>query len=235
MKVEIWSDIMCPFCYIGKRKFEEALEQFPDKEKITVEWKSFQLNPDLKPEPGTDVYDYLAAKKGQSREWSLSMHAQVVNMAKEAGLTYDFDKAIVANSFHAHRLIQLAKQHRLGDEAEERLFAAYFTEGKDMSNLDTLTEIGVAIGLDKALLQEVLHSAAFADAVEKDNAEAAELGIQGVPFFVLDRKYAVSGAQPVAAFSQALGQAYQEWHTTQPLIMPDGLSGEVCTPDGNCS
>lgn len=234
MKVEIWSDIMCPFCYIGKRRFEAALEQFPGKGDITVEWKSFQLDPSLKSQPGVDVYDHLAEKKGQSREWSLAMHEQVTGMAREAGLTYNFDKAVIANSFDAHRLIQLAKQHQLGDAAEERLFRAYFTEGKDMSDPQVLLEIGTEIGLPKAAIEALLHSGDMAAAVKHDVQEAELLGIRGVPFFVLDRKFGVSGAQPVEAFTQALEKAHGEWKKTQPVQSFDTLDGEVCTPDGNC-
>ncbi|PSL43806.1 putative DsbA family dithiol-disulfide isomerase [Chitinophaga niastensis] len=235
MKVEIWSDIMCPFCYIGKRKFEAALEQFPGKDKIEVEWKSFQLNPALKSQPDKDVYDYVAEMKGQSRDWSLSVHAQLTNTAKEVGLTYNFDKAVIANSFDAHRLIQLAKKHQLGDAAEERLFTAYFTEGKDMSNQQTLLELGAEIGLDKTEVAAVLQSNDYAAAVNEDVNEAQQLGIRGVPFFVLDRKLGVSGAQPVEAFSKALEQAFTEWKKTQPVIELETLSGQVCTPDGECN
>lgn len=234
MKVEIWSDIMCPFCYIGKRRFEAALEQFPGKDNITVEWKSFQLNPSLQSQPGKDVYDYVAEIKGQSREWSLTVHEQMTGTAKDAGLTYNFDKAVIANSFDAHRLIQLAKKHQLGDAAEERLFYAYFTEGKDMSNHETLLELGVEIGLDKAEIAAVLQSGDLAAAVNQDVNEAQQLGIRGVPFFVLDRKFGVSGAQPVDAFTQALEQAYGEWKKTQPVMELETLSGQVCTPDGDC-
>lgn len=234
MKVEIWSDIMCPFCYIGKRRFEAALEKFPGKDNITVEWKSFQLNPALQSQPGKDVYDYVAEIKGQSREWALTVHEQMTGTAKEVGLTYNFDKAVIANSFDAHRLIQLAKKHQLGDAAEERLFYAYFTEGKDMSNHETLLELGAEIGLDKAEITAVLQSGDLAAAVNKDVDEARQLGIRGVPFFVLDRKYGVSGAQPVDAFTQALDQAFTEWKKTQPVTTLETVSGPVCTPDGNC-
>ncbi|MBO9730918.1 MAG: DsbA family oxidoreductase [Chitinophaga sp.] len=234
MKVEIWSDIMCPFCYIGKRKFEAALELFPGKENITVEWKSFQLNPGLKSQPGKDVYDYLAEIKGQSREWSVALHEQVTGTAKEAGLTYNFDKAVVANSFDAHRLIQLAKQQQLGDAAEERLFRAYFTEGRDVSDHNTLLELGTEIGLEKDAVTAALQSTDLANAVNKDVDEARQLGVRGVPFFVIDRKYAVSGAQPTDAFTQALEQAYGEWKKTQPVTELETLSGQVCTPDGDC-
>ncbi|RFS19512.1 DsbA family oxidoreductase [Chitinophaga silvatica] len=234
MKVEIWSDIMCPFCYIGKRRFEEALATFPEKDQIEVEWKSFQLNPYLRTKPNKDVYDYVAEMKGQSREWSVSMHDQLTQTAKEAGLTYNFDKAVIANSFDAHRLIQLAKKHGLGDAAEERIFYAYFTEGKDISDLNILEELGVEIGLDKAEVNAVLNSKELAEAVNADVNEAQRLGIRGVPFFVFDRAYGVSGAQPAIAFTETLKQAFGEWKTANALKTPDGLTGQVCTPDGEC-
>jgi predicted DsbA family dithiol-disulfide isomerase len=130
MKVDIWSDIMCPFCYICKRKFEGALQQFSNKEDIEVVWHSFQLDPTIEKQSDKDLYDYLAEREGQTREWAKQVNQQVTQSAKQVGLTYNLDNAVVANSFDAHRLIQLAKQKGLGDAAEERLFKAYFTEGK---------------------------------------------------------------------------------------------------------
>lgn len=237
MKVEIWSDIMCPFCYIGKRKFEAALEQFPDKDKIQVEWKSFQLNPDLKPIPGKDVYDYVAQIKGQSREWSLQVHDQMTKNAKEVGLTYNFDKAVIANSFDAHRLIQLAKVQQLGDAAEERLFIAYFTEGKDISDHNILISLGEEIGLNRTVVAAMLASNDFSGEVNLDAREAQQLGASGVPFFVLDRKYGVAGAQPVEAFTQALTQAFGEWRQSQPLDLTafEAATGPVCSAEGECN
>src|SRR4051812_16466246 len=119
MKVDIWSDIRCPFCYIGKRRFEEALDSFPHKDKIEVEWHSFELDPDMQTDTSANIYDYLAERKGQSREWAVQVHARVTQMAQEVGLDYNFDKAVTANTFNAHRLAQLAKTKQLGDAAEE--------------------------------------------------------------------------------------------------------------------
>ncbi|WP_160710951.1 DsbA family oxidoreductase [Chitinophaga solisilvae] len=235
MKVEIWSDIMCPFCYIGKRKFEAALEQFPEKDSIQVEWKSFQLNAGLKQEPGRDIYDYLASIKGESREWAAQALAQMTGMAKESGLDFHFEKAVVANSFDAHRLIQFAKQHQLGDAVEEQLFAAYFTDGKDVSNHETLADIGAAIGLNRDAVVAMLRSDDFSGAVNTDGLEAQQLGARGVPFFVMDRKLGVAGAQPVEAFTQALTQAFGEWKKAQPLTTLENIEGPVCSPDGTCN
>lgn len=211
MKVEIWSDIMCPFCYIGKRHFEAALKQFPNAEAITVEWKSFQLDPTIPTmTERVDVYQYLADKKGMSLEQSKAMHQNVIQMAKNAGLDYNFDIAVVGNSKDAHRLIQFAKTKGLGDQAEEALFKAYFTDGRNMSDLNDLVEIGTSIGLKSDELTAVLESEAFAYEMMQDIQEAQNIGVQGVPFFVFDRKYAISGAQPVEAFLQTLEKVYSE-------------------------
>jgi len=211
MKVEIWSDIMCPFCYIGKRHFEAALKQFPNAEAITVEWKSFQLDPTIPTmAERVDVYQYLADKKGMTLEQSKAMHQNVIQMAKNAGLDYNFDIAVVGNSKDAHRLIQFAKTKGLGDQAEEALFKAYFTDGRNMSDLNDLVEIGTSIGLKSDELTAVLESEAFAYEMMQDIQEAQNIGVQGVPFFVFDRKYAISGAQPVEAFLQTLEKVYSE-------------------------
>lgn len=207
IQVEIWSDIMCPFCYIGKRKFEQALAQFPERERVQVEWKSYQLDPELETNPDQSVNEMLAERKGLPVEQARQMNTQVTQMAKEVGLKYNMDKAVVANSFDAHRLIQLAKQQGKGDEAEERLFRAYFTEGRNIADHDTLLELGQEIGLQKDIVQQMLATDAFADEVRYDIREAQQLGLRGVPFFVLNRQYGVSGAQPPEAFLQALQQA----------------------------
>jgi predicted DsbA family dithiol-disulfide isomerase len=209
MKVEIWSDVMCPFCYIGKRKFENALEQFSHKDEVEIEWKSFQLNPSMKTEPGKNINQYLAEIKGWTIDRAKEMNAHVSKMAEEVGLHYDFDKAIVANSFDAHRLIQLAKKKGKGNEAEENLFKAYFIEGKNIADHATLIELGNDIGLDAEEIKKMLSGNNFAEDVKHDVHEAEELGVRGVPFFVMDRKFGVSGAQAEEAFLNALGKAWE--------------------------
>lgn len=204
MTVEIWSDVMCPFCYIGKRKFEAALAQFPGRDKVEVVWRSFQLDPDLKTEPGKSVPQSLAEKKGWSPEQTAQMIDRVTNMAKTAGLEYHFDKAVVANSFDAHRFTHFAKAQGEQDAAEERLFAAYFTEGKNTADLQTLAQLGGDIGLDTQALAQALSGDAFADEVDQDIALARQFGINAVPFFVFNRKYAISGAQDEQVFLDAL-------------------------------
>lgn len=211
VKVEIWSDIMCPFCYIGKRHFEEALKQLPNAKDVEVVWHSFQLDPGLpKPASKLNAYQYLAERKGISYENSVSMHENVVQMAKNAGLDYHFEKAVVANSFDAHRLIQFAKTKGLGDAAEERLFKAYFTEGKNMCDASTLLQLAKEIGLDEKEAKGVINSDAYSAEVKKDVEEAYQIGVTGVPFFIFNRKYAVSGAQPSSTFLNTLKNCLEE-------------------------
>ncbi len=149
MKVEIWSDVMCPFCYIGKRRFESALAEFAHKDDVEIEWKSFQLNPDLVTDPSLNITQYLADIKGWTLDYAQQLNNNVTEMAAGEGLTYDFEKAVVANSFDAHRFAHLAKKYGLGDAAEETLFRGYFTEGLNIADHDTLVELGTEIGLDK--------------------------------------------------------------------------------------
>lgn len=234
MKVEIWSDVMCPFCYIGKRKFEAAMAQFPDSTHVELIWKSFQLDPEAKSVPGQSVYQYLADRKGMNLRQSEQMHDNVANMAREAGLDYHFEKAVIANSFDAHRLAHLAKKHGLGDAMEERLFKAYFTEGADVSDHEVLVRLGKEIGLPEDEIRSVLGSDAYATDVRQDIAEAGQIGVRGVPFFVFDRKYAVSGAQQTAVFLETMEKAFAEWRKANPASNLQVTDGAVCTPDGEC-
>ncbi len=203
MKIEVWSDIMCPFCYIGKRHLEIALKQFPDLE-VEVIWKSFQLDPTITPQPGKDVYSYLAERKGMSLEESKIMHQNVVDRAAEIGLIYNYDKAIIANSFNAHRLLHLAKKTGRGNLLKEKLLVAYFTDGKDFGDAQTLAELGKKSGLDLLEIQTVLQSDQFSKEDETDIQEAQDIGVRGVPFFVFERKYAISGAQPIETFVETI-------------------------------
>lgn len=210
MKVEIWSDVMCPFCYIGKRNFEAALEQFPQRDAVTVEWKSFQLNPDIETDPGKSVNEYLAEHKGISLDRAKQLNDRVTAMARDVGLHYDFDKAVVANSFDAHRLSHYAKHHGKQNEMEERLFKAYFTEGKNTADHETLCQLAEDVGLETDGVRALLAGDDFSDDVERDIYEAQQVGARGVPFYVFDNKYAVSGAQPDRLFLQVMEKSFQE-------------------------
>ncbi len=209
MKVEVWSDVMCPFCYIGKRRFEAALQQFAGKDDVIVEWKSFQLDPDIVTQPDKSVNEYLAERKGWTLEYARQVNAHVTQMALEAGLHYDFDKAVVANSFDAHRLSHFAKKFGLQDAMEERLFKAYFTEGKNTADHGTLVQLAADAGLRNDDVRLMLAGNEYAEEVNKDIYEAYQVGVRGVPFFVFNNTYAVSGAQPTEVFSQALNKAFE--------------------------
>lgn len=213
MKIEIWSDIMCPFCYIGKRKFEQALSQYNDKDKVEIIWKSYQLSPNLITDTSISINEYLARHKGISVPQAKEMNDQVTAMAKSVGLTYNLDHSVVANSFDAHRFSHFALANNKQNEAEEKLFKAYFTDGKNMDDKNTLFEIADEIGLDKDSTEKVLNSEQYRDAVISDIKEAEAIGVSGVPFFVFDRKYAVSGAQDPSVFLNTLQQAMKEWQT----------------------
>lgn len=234
MKIEIWSDVMCPFCYIGKRRFEDALQKSGYDKDIEIEWKSFQLNPDMKTDPTINIDQYLADIKGFSLDHAKELNAHVTQMAAEAGLTYNFDRAVVANSFNAHRFSHLAKKHGLGDTAEEALFKAYFTDGRNIDDTATLIELGTAIGLNADEIQTTLESDAYAEDVKRDVAEAQYLGIRGVPFFVMNRKYGVSGAQAVPVFEETIEKAFAEWQQENPKPSLQVIEGDSCGPDGNC-
>jgi len=217
MKVEIWSDVMCPFCYIGKRHFEKALAAFPFAAEIEVEWKSFQLNPDYYNTDNEDLYTYLARSKGMSVLQAQQLTGKVVEMAANVDIALDFQKNVPANSFNAHRLIHLAKSHGKQDEAEEALFYAHFIAGKNIADQEVLLAIANDLSLDVTKAEQVLNGDDFSEAVKHDIDESKQLGISGVPYFVFDRKYALSGAQPIPVFEQALVQSFTEWQSAKSL------------------
>lgn len=225
---------MCPFCYIGKRNFETALEQFSNKNGIEVEWKSFQLDPSLPEVQDSNYTDYLMVSKGLGRPQVEGMLNNVTQMAKGVGLEYDFDRAVMVNSFKAHRVLQLAKMRGLGDAAEERLFRAFFTEGRNIADDDTLLELGKEAGLNETEIRSSLSDERYSDMVRQDIQEAQAIGVTGVPFFVFNRKYAVSGAQPPRAFLQTLEKAYTEWREANPEIKIEVTKGQSCSIDGVC-
>lgn len=235
MKIEIWSDIMCPFCYIGKRNFETALSQFANKEQVEVEWKSFQLDPTIPevPKYQDDMYMFVADRKGMSYEQSKKSHQDLIQYAKSVGLEYNFDKALVTNSLKGHRLIQFAKTKGLGEKAEERLFYAYFTQGKNLSDVATLIELGKEIGLTETEVNEALTNSLYVQKVESDSKEAQALGARGVPFFVINRKYAIAGAQQANEILKTLEKTFSEWQKENPNALKI-QDGPVCEPNGDC-
>ncbi|SMC94540.1 DsbA family oxidoreductase [Pedobacter nyackensis] len=210
MKVDIWSDVRCPFCYIGKRKFEMALAQFEHKDQVEIEWHSFELDPNAETLLDKSPYDYLAERYGKSREWAIGTHEQVAQTAAEVGLTFNFDQSIMANSFDAHRLIQLAKANGVSDQVEENLFKAHFTDGKNIADHGVLIEIAKASGLNVLETEVMLKSNDFTDEVRYDEKTAQNIGISGVPFFVINQKFGISGAQSPETFLGALIKAEEE-------------------------
>lgn len=210
MKIEIWSDVVCPFCYIGKRHLETAIADLQMDNNVEIEWKSFELNPDATPKPGVSIYEALAESKGMPLEQVHSMTSQVVERAAAVGLDFKFDQAVVANTAKSHKLLHFAKSKGLQQPLKERLLHAYFTEGADLNDDSVLAGLAQELGLDKELALAALHQEEMDNEFRMDVNEARQIGISGVPFFVFNRKYAVSGAQPIDTFKQALNQIQTE-------------------------
>jgi predicted DsbA family dithiol-disulfide isomerase len=210
LTVEIWSDIVCPWCYIGKRRFEAALAQFAHGDEVEVRFRSFELDPGAPVMPEGSGAERLAAKYGIPVAEAEAMQARVTETAAADGLEYQLDRARGGNTFDAHRLLHLAAAQGVQADAKERLMRAYFTEGEPISDPETLVRLAAEAGVDADAAREVLAGDRYAAEVRDDEQLAAQLGIRGVPFFVLDRRYGVSGAQPPAALLQALEQAWDE-------------------------
>lgn len=234
MQIEIWSDFICPFCYIGKRRFDAALESFQERDQINVTYKSYQLDPNTPAYHGQSYVESLAKKFG-STEQAKQMTEDIQKQAKTVGMEFDFDQAKPANTLDAHRLNQLAKQEQVQEKLSELLFQAHFVDGKDIGDKEVLLNIAQDVGLDTEKVKHLLEDASvYQEEVKTDLQEATEFGISGVPYFIVNRKYAISGAQPVAAFTQALEQVWQEENQNKPLqdITADHLSGDACGADG---
>jgi len=210
MKVEIWSDVVCPWCYIGKRRFETALARFDHAADVEVEWRSFQLNPAQPRGAREPLEESLARKMGGTVEQARAMNARVTELAAAEGLEYHFETYRVVNTFDAHRVMHLAKAHGLGTEAHERLLRAQLVEGEILEDHDTLVRLAAEVGLEVDETRRVLASDAYAADVEADIALAQTFGAGGVPFFVIDRRYGVSGAQPAELFLEALETARRD-------------------------
>ncbi|MFE3871276.1 DsbA family protein [Flavobacterium sp. ZS1P70] len=232
LKVQIWSDIMCPFCYIGKRRMEEALQNFEHKEDVEIEWKSYQLDASFVASPEDNMVEHLAEKYRKDNDWAQNMLDNMTQNAKTAGLDFHFEKAILANSFNAHRLLHLAKKYNLANDLEELLFKAYLTEGKNVNDLATLSKLGIEVGLDAEAIAQVLNSDTYGTEVQKDQEEANAIGVQGVPFFVLDNKYAISGAQPASTFLETLQKAWQEGKFESKVTLVNTTTENSCDING---
>ena len=231
MLVEIWSDVVCPWCFIGKRRFERALDLFDAKDEVEVVYRSFELDPTA-PEVGVEsIREVLGRKYGRTPEQVTEMMGSVADLAAAEGLRFDYEHVAHTKTIDAHRLLHLALevgglplQHRLKDA----LLSAYFESGRSMGDRTVLAEVAASVGLDPARVAEVLDGSEYADRVQADLDQAFDFGIQGVPFFVFDRKLAVSGAQPTEVFAAALSQA----HTAETPALSVLADGTVCGPDG---
>lgn len=227
MKIEIWSDIVCPWCAIGKRRFEQALQSFEHRAAVKVVFRSFELDPSAPAEIEETRNEHLAAKYGMSLAEAAQRHAQTTALAAEEGLEFHFDRARAGNTFNAHRLLHLAAERGVQEQLKERLLLAYFTEGEPIGDPAALQRLATEVGLEADLVAQTLSSDAYADDVRADESRAAALGISGVPFFVFDEKYGVSGAQPADLLLEVLDKA---WSGRQPLTMVGSGDG-VCTDD----
>jgi predicted DsbA family dithiol-disulfide isomerase len=224
MRIDIWSDVVCPWCFIGKRRLEAALSDFDAD--VDIRWHSFELDPNAAKSLDIPLTEALAKKYGMTRERALQMQTHVTTTAAEDGIEMRFDIAKTGNTLDAHRLIHFAYESDLGDVMKERLLLAYFTEGRAISDRDELASLAGEVGLDTDAVAAMLASDAFTQAVRDDEAQARTLGATGVPFFVIDQRYGISGAQPAATLLQALNQAHSEAQAKEIA------AGEGCDADG---
>jgi predicted DsbA family dithiol-disulfide isomerase len=227
VEIEIWSDVACPWCYVGKRRFEAALARFEHADDVRVVWRSFELDPEAPAERGGDRAEHLAAKYGMSVEQARQAERQMTETAAGDGLDFRFDIARAGNTFDAHRVVHLADKHGLGDAMKERLLLAYFSQGELVSDHETLHRLAVEVGVPADEVAEVLATNGYADEVREDERTARGLGISAVPTFVLDRALGASGAQPPDAL---LGLLRQGWANRRPVTV--AAAGESCGVDG---
>ncbi len=227
MNIDIWSDVVCPWCYIGKRRFESAVERFEHRDEVSVTWRSYELDPAVEYRPGTDYAGRLGQKLGTGPERAREMLASMTQTAAQDGLDYHFDIAQHSNTFDAHRVLHLAAAHGMQGELKERLFRATFTEGRAVGDRATLIQIAIEAGLDRDEVAALLAGDRYATEVRADEAQARAYGITGVPFFVIEGKYGVSGAQPADALLEIMQQAWQEEHPIEVLVG----GGESCEGD----
>ena len=226
MQVEVWSDVVCPWCYIGKRRLESALEKFPHRDDVEIVWRSFQLDPSIPEGETHPTLPALAAKYRTSEDAMRANMARVEQLAADEGLDYHLADGVSGNTLRAHELLHLAAEHGLRNRLKERLLHAHFEEGRSVFDVDSLVPLAVEVGLDEAEVREALADRRYLAAVREDGATAQALGATGVPFFVVDRKYGAAGAQPAELLLQILERA---WAEANPLITVSAADG--CTDD----
>jgi len=234
LNVEIWSDVVCPWCYIGKRRFESALARFPHRDAVEVVWRSFELDPTAPARREGDGAERLAAKYGMSRQQAVASQDRLTRTAAQEGLTFRFDVAQSGNTLNAHRLLHLANERGLQAEVKERLMRAYFSEAEPIGEVETLVRLVAEVGISAADARAALSGNAYIEEVRAEEHEATELGINGVPFFVIDRRYGVSGAQSPDVLLQALEQAWAESHPSLLLTPVGAGAGDAACTDDTC-
>jgi predicted DsbA family dithiol-disulfide isomerase len=227
MDIEIWSDIACPWCYVGKRRFEAALAQFEHRDEVAVRWRSFELDPQAPREREGDRAKHLADKYGMSVEQAHAAEHQMTQTAAGEGLDFRFDIARAGNTFDGHRIVHLAAEHGLQDAMKERILRAYLSEGELISDAQTLTRLAAEVGLPEDAVAETLAGDRFAEDVRTDEQDATRLGISAVPTFVVDRAIGSSGAHPPEAL---LGLLRQGWERSNPPLVVTG--GDACGVHG---
>ncbi len=231
LKIEVWSDYVCPFCYIGKRHLEKALEHFPQRDTVEIEYKSFELDPGAPVNTEYSIQELLSKKYGTSLEEAKNMTDGMSRQAASVGLDFRFDSSIPTNTFDAHRLTKYAKTAGKEAEMTEILLYAHFTLSKHIGDKETLVELAKQAGLDEAETVSVLEGSDFSEEVRRDEEEARQIGVQGVPFFVINRKYAISGAQPSDAFLNSIQKVWEEENEPSAL-QPLGTDGMACDENG---
>lgn len=233
MKIQVWSDYACPFCYIGKKELERAIESTGFTGKIDVEYKAYQLDPGAPAQSTESMYALLAKKFGSTEEQAKAQTAGITARAKEVGLNYDFDAMKSGNTFKAHRLAKYAETLNKEKEVVERLLKGYFEEGAQLGDTEVLIQLATEVGLDEGKVRDFLADDQLATEVLTDIQQAREIGVQGVPFFVINDKYAISGAQPTEVFEQAVQQVAEEEGLRPGLKMMGAGNSGVCN-DGSC-
>lgn len=232
MKIEVWSDFVCPFCYIGKRRLEEAINQFEHKDQVEVEFKAFELDPNSPLEPTMKIHESLAKKYGMSVDEAKRANENMAKQADSVGLQFRFDDMMPSNTFDAHRLAKYAKTVGKEKELTEKLLYAYFTENKQLSKKEVLVEIAESVGIERADAMKVLDdNTLYANDVRIDETIAQQYKITGVPFFVVNNKYGISGAQPMETFKNALEKVWEEENANIPLQNLSSDTAGVCTDD----
>ncbi|WP_234122535.1 DsbA family oxidoreductase [Clostridium hydrogenum] len=235
MKIEVWSDFVCPFCYIGKRRLEEAVKNFEYKEEVELVFRSFELDKDAKKKYDENINEIIAKKYDIPVEEAKSLNDQIVLQAKAVGLNYNFDGLIPTNTFDAHRLLQYAKTKGRANELEERILKAYFVESLDISNYEILAKLAFEVGLDSNEALKILEFNEYGEEVRKDEEKALKLKVSGVPYFVFDNKYAVSGAQPSEVFLEALQKVKKEELSSKLIEVESENKDNEASKGANCS